>query len=96
MNVIKFGWAKTTKMYSLLMKKIQKSHLRVMFLMILICSVHDLSYLDYTIKKQALRTACPRMPWHDIMCSIKGSAVMDVVHHFIQRYNANKVSLDQL
>lgn len=57
--------------------------------------IHDFLHVDYTIKEQALRTAYPRMPWHDIMCSIKGSAVMDVVHHFIQRYNANKVSLDQ-
>ncbi|KAE9151048.1 Phospholipase D [Phytophthora fragariae] len=29
----------------------------------------------------------PRMPWHDVHCSISGPPVQDVAYHFIQRWN---------
>lgn len=28
-----------------------------------------------------------RMPWHDVHVSISGPAVLDVAHHFIERWN---------
>ena len=34
------------------------------------------------------RNEDPRMPWHDVACSITGDAALDVAKHFIQRYNA--------
>ncbi|DBA00006.1 TPA: hypothetical protein N0F65_002009 [Lagenidium giganteum] len=33
------------------------------------------------------RCSQPRMPWHDVHCSISGPAVQDVAYHFIQRWN---------
>ncbi|KAF1775591.1 Phospholipase D-like domain [Phytophthora cactorum] len=33
------------------------------------------------------RSSQPRMPWHDVHCSISGPPVQDVAHHFIQRWN---------
>lgn len=33
------------------------------------------------------RNSQPRMPWHDVHCSISGPAVQDVAYHFIQRWN---------
>lgn len=56
-----------------------------------------LCIIDYTVhvgeSLQNLRKVCPRMPWHDVMCSVTGPALLDVVAHFIQRYNFNKVNL---
>ncbi|KAG7398160.1 Phospholipase D [Phytophthora boehmeriae] len=33
------------------------------------------------------RSSQPRMPWHDVHCSISGPPVQDVAYHFIQRWN---------
>lgn len=33
------------------------------------------------------RYSQPRMPWHDVHCSISGPPVQDVAYHFIQRWN---------
>jgi phospholipase D1/2 len=33
------------------------------------------------------RASQPRMPWHDVHCSISGPAVQDIAYHFIQRWN---------
>ncbi|KAL4087288.1 hypothetical protein PRIC1_013185 [Phytophthora ramorum] len=33
------------------------------------------------------RSSQPRMPWHDVHCSISGPPVQDVAFHFIQRWN---------
>ena len=33
------------------------------------------------------RSVQPRMPWHDVACSVEGPAVTDFVRHFVQRYN---------
>ncbi|KAF0683257.1 Aste57867_24689 [Aphanomyces stellatus] len=33
------------------------------------------------------RNNVPRMPWHDVHCSILGPAVQDVAYHFIERWN---------
>ena len=30
----------------------------------------------------------PRMPWHDVSCSVTGEVVQDAVRHFTDRYNA--------
>ena len=32
------------------------------------------------------RSKDPRMPWHDVACSVSGPPVLDVATHFIQRY----------
>ena len=36
------------------------------------------------------RRVIPRMPWHDVACSVDGAAASDVAKHFIQRYKAIK------
>jgi len=33
------------------------------------------------------RSVCPRMPWHDAQCAIRGDAAFDVARHFICRWN---------
>lgn len=33
------------------------------------------------------RASQPRMPWHDVHCSISGPPVQDVAYHLIQRWN---------
>ncbi|TMW56578.1 hypothetical protein Poli38472_006588 [Pythium oligandrum] len=33
------------------------------------------------------RPSQPRMPWHDVHCSVSGPAVQDIAYHFIQRWN---------
>jgi len=38
------------------------------------------------------RNTTPRMPWHDIGAMVVGAAARDVARHFIQRWNAVKVS----
>lgn len=38
------------------------------------------------------RNMTPRMPWHDIHACTYGSAARDIARHFIQRWNATKVS----
>ena len=36
------------------------------------------------------RSKDPRMPWHDVACSVSGLPALDVAKHFIQRYNSIK------
>lgn len=33
------------------------------------------------------RASQPRMPWHDVHCSVSGPPVQDIAYHFIQRWN---------
>lgn len=33
------------------------------------------------------RSSQPRMPWHDVHCSVSGPPVQDIAYHFIQRWN---------
>uniref|UniRef100_K3WG80 phospholipase D n=1 Tax=Globisporangium ultimum (strain ATCC 200006 / CBS 805.95 / DAOM BR144) TaxID=431595 RepID=K3WG80_GLOUD len=33
------------------------------------------------------RQSQPRMPWHDVHCSVSGPPVQDIAYHFIQRWN---------
>ncbi|ORX52360.1 phospholipase D/nuclease [Hesseltinella vesiculosa] len=40
---------------------------------------HDLTLVD--------RTACPRMPWHDVTLATVGPVARDIARHFIQRWN---------
>ena len=37
---------------------------------------------------QPIRYTTPRLPWHDVACMFSGESVLDVVEHFIQRFNA--------
>ena len=37
---------------------------------------------------QPIRYTTPRLPWHDVACLFSGKSVLDVVEHFIQRFNA--------
>ena len=54
--------------------------------------------LDEPMKDYVDRSKDPRMPWHDVACSFSGLPVLDVVRHFIQRYNSIKpwYSFDRL
>jgi phospholipase D1/2 len=48
--------------------------------------------LDEPFKDYINRKEDPRMPWHDVACSFNGDPVMDIVKHFIERYNAIQYS----
>ena len=50
---------------------------------------------DFKFGSQKLREIGPRLPFHDMSCSFIGPPVGDVVKHFIQRYNSNKVANQQ-
>lgn len=43
--------------------------------------------LDEPMKDYVDRSKDPRMPWHDVACSVTGHPALDVAKHFIQRYN---------
>ena len=42
--------------------------------------------LDEPMKDDVDRSKDPRMPWHDVACSVSGLPALDVATHFIQRY----------
>lgn len=46
----------------------------------------DKPFNDFIDRRQT-----PRMPWHDIGCSVYGRAARDVARHFIQRWNFTKI-----
>jgi len=46
--------------------------------------------LDEPMKDYVDRSKDPRMPWHDVACSVSGLPALDVAKHFIQRYNSIK------
>ena len=48
--------------------------------------------LDEPMKDYVDRSKDPRMPWHDVACSVTGLPALDVAKHFIQRYNNVKPS----
>lgn len=50
----------------------------------------DRTRLNIPFEDYINRNEDPRMPWHDVSCSFNGDPVMDVVRHFIQRYNTIK------
>jgi hypothetical protein len=39
-----------------------------------------------------IRDLYPRMPWHDVHCSVTGLAARDIAMHFIQRWNHHRLS----
>lgn len=45
------------------------------------------SNMDEPMKDYVDRGKDPRMPWHDVACSITGLPALDVAKHFIERYN---------
>ncbi|XP_065882686.1 phospholipase D2-like [Dysidea avara] len=47
--------------------------------------------LDHPMEDYIDRNNIPRMPWHDVGCSITGSPVQDVSKHFIQRYSIHQI-----
>ena len=42
--------------------------------------------LDEPMKDDVDRSKDPRLPWHDVACSVSGPPALDVATHFIQRY----------
>ena len=42
--------------------------------------------LDEPMKDDVDRSKDPRLPWHDVACSVSGPPTLDVATHFIQRY----------
>lgn len=51
----------------------------------------DFIDLDKPFNDFIERNKTPRMPWHDIGCSVYGRAARDVARHFIQRWNFTKI-----
>ena len=45
------------------------------------------SNMDEPMKDYVDRGKDPRMPWHDVACSVTGLPALDVAKHFIERYN---------
>ncbi|KAL3632230.1 Phospholipase D zeta 1 [Castilleja foliolosa] len=43
-----------------------------------------------TLKDELNRKKYPRMPWHDVHCTIWGPSCRDIARHFIQRWNHAK------
>ena len=43
---------------------------------------------DIVVDGSPIRSTIPRMPWHDVACMFSGESVLDVVTHFIQRFNS--------
>lgn len=50
--------------------------------------------LDEPMKDDVDRSKNPRMPWHDVACSVSGPPALDVATHFIQRYKYLEPSYD--
>lgn len=46
------------------------------------------SNFDEPVKDYLNRKVAPRMPWHDVSCSLSGEPALDAAKHFIQRYIA--------
>jgi len=46
--------------------------------------------LDEPMTDYVDRSKVPRMPWHDVACSVSGPPALDVATHFIQRYKHTK------
>ena len=54
--------------------------------------VKDFYNLDSPYQDLVDRSTTPRMPWHDIGVMVQDSVARDVARHFIQRWNAIKVT----
>lgn len=48
--------------------------------------------LDKPMRDDVDRSKDPRLPWHDVACSVSGPPALDVATHFIQRYKYLKPS----
>jgi phosphatidylserine/phosphatidylglycerophosphate/cardiolipin synthase-like enzyme len=44
----------------------------------------------------AMRLRHPRTPWHDITCRVSGPAVVDLLAHFVQRFNHHSIAKGQV
>lgn len=51
------------------------------------CRVADFVKIDEWLSRQMDRLNLPRMPWNDTHTMFKGPAVMDLVQHFVERWN---------
>ncbi|OQR98782.1 phospholipase D, Pi-PXTM-PLD [Achlya hypogyna] len=49
--------------------------------------IKDFVRVDRPFEDLVDREAVPRMPWHDVHCSLQGEAVLDIALHFIERWN---------
>ncbi|KDO35626.1 hypothetical protein SPRG_00470 [Saprolegnia parasitica CBS 223.65] len=49
--------------------------------------IKDFVHVDRPFEDLVDRESVPRMPWHDVHCSLQGEAVLDVALHFIERWN---------
>lgn len=54
--------------------------------------VKDFNDLEKPYQDLIDRSTTPRMPWHDIGIMVQGATARDIARHFIQRWNAIKVS----
>ncbi|OQS05663.1 phospholipase D, Pi-PXTM-PLD [Thraustotheca clavata] len=49
--------------------------------------IKDFVRVDRPFEDLVDRESIPRMPWHDVHCSLQGEAALDVALHFIERWN---------
>lgn len=54
--------------------------------------VQDFNNLESPYQDLVDRSTTPRMPWHDVGVMVQAATARDVARHFIQRWNAIKVS----
>lgn len=50
----------------------------------------DFQQVDNYVSNQVSILETCRMPWHDVHMSVVGDSVIDIVHHFTERWNEIK------
>lgn len=50
----------------------------------------DFQQVDQFVSNQISILEAPRMPWHDVHMTLIGPVVLDIVQHFVERWNEIK------
>lgn len=58
--------------------------------------IEDFQKVDDFMSNQQSKLEIGRMPWHDVHISMRGPSVLDVAHHFVERWNfVKRVSVEE-
>ena len=58
--------------------------------------IEDFQKVDDFMSNQQSKLEIGRMPWHDVHISMRGPSVLDVAHHFVERWNfVKRVSMEE-